>query len=367
VESEIRFAESRDGTRIAWSKHGTGPPLVRAGTWLTHLQHDWESDVWRHWLEELGRRFTVIRYDDRGSGLSDRTPPALGLDAWVQDLDAVIAASGAERVSLFGMSQGAAIAVAYAARHPERVARLICLGGYAKGSALRGQSADDREEAQAMLTLMRVGWGRPDPTFRRLFTGSLMPDGSEAQMRAMGDLQRQSATGEMAAKLARARGRVQVTRLASRVTVPSLVLHARDDQNVPFEEGRRLAALIPKARFVPLDGRNHVLLPDEPAWPRFLQALDDFVAQDGAARNGAARTEPAPDRPIPKLTERELEVLRLIGVGRSNADIASDLAISVRTVERHLTNTYAKMGLAGRSARAAAAARRERLAAHGGG
>jgi len=350
---QIRFATSRDGTRIAWSKHGDGTPLVRVGTWLTHLQHDWESMVWRHWLAELGHRFTLIRYDDRGCGLSDRHPPRLGLDAWVEDLDAVVRESGFRRVALFGMSQGAAIAVAYAARHPQRVSHLICLGGYALGSFLRERPGDAREEDQAMFTLVRIGWGRDDPNFRRIFTGALIPDGTDAQMRSMDELQRQSTTGPMAADLMRARGRVDVGRLAPRVEAPTLILHARDDHIVAFEQGRQLAALIPQAQFVPLEGRNHVLLADEPAWPRFLEAVDAFMAsvQPGAAA-GAPVTAPAHG-----LTDRELEVLRLVAGGQSNAEIADALSISVRTVERHLTNVYAKLGLLGRSARAAAAAR----------
>jgi len=347
---EIQFATSADGTRVAWSKHGDGPILVRAGTWMTHLEFDWESIVWRHWLDELGQRFTFVRYDDRGSGLSDRDPPRLGLDEWVADLEAVVNASATGRVILFGMSQGAAIAVAYAARHPERVSRLICLGGYAVGSLRRERSADARREDEALMTLVHLGWGRSDPSFRRLFTGALMPDGSEAQMRAMDELQRRSAGGEMAAKLIRARGRVDVTRLAPKVTAPTLVLHARDDATVEFERGRQLAALIPHAQFVPLDGRNHILLPNEPAWPRFMEAVDAFMRQSH---------EPAPvASPVSTdaLTGRELEVLRLVAAGHPNAEIAAALAISVRTVERHLTNAYAKMGLIGRSARAAAAA-----------
>jgi pimeloyl-ACP methyl ester carboxylesterase len=348
---EIRFATSRDGIRIAWSQHGQGPPLVRAGTWLTHLQHDWDSVVWRHWLAELGHRFTFIRYDDRGCGLSDRDPPRLGLDAWVADLAAVIDASGFRQVALFGISQGGAIAVAYAARHAERVARLVCLGGYARGSGLRERTAEERDEDEALATLMRVGWGRPDPTFRRIFTGGLIPGASEVQMRWFDELQRQSTSGEMAARLMRARARIDVTRLAPKVSAPTLILHARDDGMVDFEEGRELATLIPRAQFVPLEGRNHILLADEPAWSRFLEAIDAFMRP---MRQPLAK---APASPVHGVTDRELEVLRLVAAGKSNAEIAGILSVSIRTVERHLTNVYAKMGLLGRSARAAAAAR----------
>jgi len=360
---EIRFATSRDGTRVAWAQLGEGPPLVRAGTWMTHLEHDQESPVWRPWLTELGERFTLVRYDDRGCGLSDRDVDRLNMDAWVEDLGAVIDASGYRQVDLFGMSQGAAIAVAYAARHPARVRRLVCLGGYAIGSALRERPAEDRLEEQAILTLVRLGWGRPDPNFRRLFTSELIPGGSEAQMRWFDELQRRSTSGAMAARLMQARARIDVSRLAPKVVAPSLILHARDDHTVPFEQGRHLAALIPRARLVPLEGSNHILLDDEPAWPRFLDAVDEFMQ---ATADQPTADRPTADRPtavtgavdpLPGLTERELEVLRLVAAGHSNAEIAAALGISVRTVERHLTNVYARLGLLGRSARAAAAAR----------
>jgi len=361
---EIRFATSRDGVRIAWSQHGDGPPLVRVGTWLTHLQHDWESVVWRHWLSELGDRFTFVRYDDRGCGLSDREVAGLGLEAWIADLEAVVDATGFSQVALFGMSQGAAIAVAYAARHPDRVSHLICLGGYARGGAVRARTREEREEDEALNTLARLGWGRADPKFRRIFTGALIPGGTDAQMRWFDELQRQSTSGAMASRLMRARGRIDVSRLVGGVAAPTLIFHARDDATVEFERGRELAALIPGAQFVPLEGRNHLLLADEPAWPRFLEALDAFFRQ---APVGANRPAPsAAGLPTPGValgvSEREVEVLRLVAAGRSNAEIAEALSISVRTVERHLTNLYAKMGLLGRSARAAAAARLPQVA-----
>ena len=355
---EIRFATSRDGVRIAWSQHGDGPPLVRVGTWLTHLQYDWESVVWRHWLTELGDRFRFVRYDDRGCGLSDREVPGLGLEAWIADLEAVVEASGFAKVALLGMSQGAAIAVAYAARHPDRVSHLVCLGGYARGGALRVRTREERQEDEALNTLARLGWGRADPTFRRIFTGALIPDGTEAQMRWFDELQRQSTSGAMASRLMRARGRIDVSRLAGNVAAPTLIFHARDDAMVEFERGRELAALIPGAQFVPLEGRNHLLLADEPAWPRFFETLDAFIgrATTASSQPADAAVTLAPGR-IVGLSEREVEVLRLVAAGHSNAEIAQALAISVRTVERHLTNVYAKMGLLGRSARAAAAAR----------
>jgi pimeloyl-ACP methyl ester carboxylesterase/DNA-binding CsgD family transcriptional regulator len=357
MHPEVRFATSRDGVRIAWSRHGDGPALVRVGTWLTHLQHDWESVVWSHWLRELGDRFTFVRYDDRGCGLSDRDVPSLGLEAWLADLDAVVDATGFEQVALFGISQGAAIAVAYAARHPERVSHLVCLGGYTRGGARLVRTREEREEEDALSTLARVGWGRADPTFRRIFTGALIPGGTEDQMRWFDELQRQSTSGPMASRLMRARSRIDVSRDTRKVVAPTLVLHARDDAAVAFERGRELASFLPRAQFVPLEGRNHLLLPDEPAWPRFLAVLDAFFRQWPPGRRARSEADPAGSGVRTGVSTRELEVLRLVAAGQSNAEIAGSLSISVRTVERHLTNLYAKLGLVGRSARAAAAAR----------
>jgi pimeloyl-ACP methyl ester carboxylesterase/DNA-binding CsgD family transcriptional regulator len=359
MPAEVRFATSRDGVRIAWSQHGQGPPLVRVGTWLTHLQRDWESVVWRPWLEELGSRFAFVRYDDRGCGLSDRNVSRLGLEVWIEDLEAVVDAAGFPRVALLGISQGAAIAVAYAARHRDRVSHLVCLGGYARGGAVGDRSSEQVDEDRALETLARVGWGRADPSFRRLFTGELIPGGSDAQMREIDELQRESTSGETAARLMRARGRVDVSKLARGVAAPTLVLHARDDAMVGFDRGRELATLIPRAQFVPLEGRNHVLLADEPAWPRFLEAIDGFFRHpmESAGHPAPSGTGRPAAGPGFGLSDRELEVLRLVAAGHSNAEIAAELSISVRTVERHLTNLYTKMGLLGRSARAAAAAR----------
>ncbi len=271
MRQDIAFARSADGTRIAWARHGHGPPLVRVGTWLTHLEHDWSSPVWTHWLNELSRRFTVIRYDDRGSGLSDRTDD-ISVDAWLADLEAVVDAARVERFALLGMSQAGALGVLYAVRHPERVSHLILYGAYARGMLARDPSPEDREEAELHARLIKVGWGRADPVFRRVFTMSFIPGANETQLRWFDELQRLSTPTETALRSHEVRAEIDVSAAATTLTVPTLVLHAVADQAVPFEEGRRLAALIPGARFVPLDGRNHILLADEPAWPAFLDS-----------------------------------------------------------------------------------------------
>lgn len=345
MRSEVSFTTSADGTRIAWSRHGCGPPIVRVATWLTHLDHDWSSPVWSHWLSELGQRFSVIRYDERGSGLSDRDPPEYGLDVGVADLEAVIAAARLVDFSVLGMSHGGAIAVEYAARHPERVRNLILWGAYALGPLARGRIHKDSAEIELHWQMIRVGWERADPVYRRVFTSSLIPGASEAQMRWFDELQRRSTSPQGALASSRARSFLDVVASAGRVSASTLVMHADGDCRVPFEEGRRLAGLIPEARFVPVRGQNHILLKDEPAWPEFLEHVTAFA--------GATSTEP----PSSGLTPRELEVLRLVAHGCSNNDIGERLSMSTRTVERHLSNVYVKLSLAGKSARSAAAAR----------
>ncbi len=359
IKQEIRFATSADGVRIAWAKHGTGPPLLRVGTWLTHLEHDWESPVWRHWLEALGARFTVVRYDERGCGLSDRSPAELGLDRWVKDLEAVAQAAGLERFTLLGMSQGGAIAVAFAAKHPDNVSRLVLYGAYGRGQLRRDSSPQARESVELAQNVIRLGWSRPDPVFRRIFTSRFIPVATEEQMRWFDELERRSTSPETAARLSLARAEVDATELAPQVRCPSLVVHADHDEAVPFAEGRALAALIPGARLVPLPGRNHILLADEPAWPAFLASLDDFTGVKPVSQLPHQAVTHAP------LSDRELEVLRLAAAGCSNEEIAARLFLSVRTAERHLSHIYTKLGLSGRSARAAAAARLPELGVGG--
>ena len=345
MDQEIRFCVAPDGVRLAWAKHGSGPPIVKAANWLTHLEFDWESPVWRHWLMGLGERHTLVRYDERGCGLSDREAKELSLEHWVADLETVADAANLERFALLGISQGAATAVAYAVQHPERVDRIILYGGYARGLAQRGEQ--QRQRLEALLNVIRTGWEDPDPTFRHLFTMLFLPEGSPQQMAWYDELQRQSTSAETAARLYRARGETNISELAARVTAKALVAHARGDRVVPFEEGRILASLLPTARLLPLESINHILLPDEPAWIAFLAEVNAFL--------GA----PAPPTPsdLPALSNRELDVLELVAAGLNNEEIAARLYISVRTVERHLSNVYVKLGVSGKAARAAAAAR----------
>jgi pimeloyl-ACP methyl ester carboxylesterase/DNA-binding CsgD family transcriptional regulator len=343
----VRFCTAPDGVRIAYAIHGRGPLLVRTATWLTHLEFDWQSPVWRHWLDGLADGHTVLRYDERGCGLSDRDVDDLSLEARVADLDAVIEAAGLERLSLLGISQGGPLAIAYAARHPERIAQLILFATYARGRLMRDPSAAAREQAGLMISLIRIGWGQDQPAFRRLFTTLFIPGATPEQMEWFDELQRVTTDPETAVRIRHARSRDDVTAAAARVTTPTLVLHARDDAVVPFSEGRLLATLIPGARLVSVESRNHILLANEPAWPVFLSELREFTGT----------TTFAPPQPIEELSAREREVVRLVAEGLSNEQIAKRLFVSVRTVERHLSNVYVKLRVSGKAARAAAAAR----------
>jgi pimeloyl-ACP methyl ester carboxylesterase/DNA-binding CsgD family transcriptional regulator len=346
VQQEIRFCKAHDGVRLAWARHGDGPPLVRAGTWLTHAEFDWDSPVWRHWLKGLGERHTVIRYDERGCGLSDRDIPDVTLEASVGDLEAVVDAAGLDRFVLLGISAGAPVAVAYAARHPDRIERLVLYGGYAFWST--GADEEARRLAETLISVMRNGWADPDPAFRRLFTMRFLPEGTPEQLAWFDELQRRSASAETAAMLYRARIALDVSELAPFVTAETLVLHATGDRAIPFEEGRLLASLIPGATLLPLESVNHILLPDEAAWAQFLAAVHSFL---GTPERSDALAD------LPALSSRERDVLRLVATGLDNDEIGRRLFISVRTVERHLSNIYAKLGVSGKAARAAAAAR----------
>jgi DNA-binding winged helix-turn-helix (wHTH) protein/pimeloyl-ACP methyl ester carboxylesterase len=277
LRQEIRFCTAADGVRLAYALVGSGPPLVRAAHWITHLDYDWHSPVWHHWLVGLARHHTLVRYDERGCGLSDHDAEDLSLDAFVADLEAVVDDLGLDRFPLLGVSQGATVAIAYAARHPERVSHLVLYGGYVQGRWVRATSDEQRREAAVQIEMIRLGWGREDPAFRRFFTSTFIPDGSPELWEAFAELLRRTTSADNAARLVAAWSTVDVTDLAPQVRAPTLVMHARDEIRVPVEQSLRLASLIPDARFVPLDSRNHLLVEDEPAWPRFLAELDAFL------------------------------------------------------------------------------------------
>jgi pimeloyl-ACP methyl ester carboxylesterase/DNA-binding CsgD family transcriptional regulator len=345
---ETRFCTSPDGVGLAYAIEGDGPPLVKAGNWMTHLDYDRQSPVWRHWVRELSRGHALVRYDERGCGLSDRefegTPT---LDSYVGDMAAVVDAAGLERFAVFGVSGGGPTAMEYAVRNPERVSHLVLYGTYARGRYERGEA--ETERSHLLIELMRVGWGGAVPAFRQVFSSFFIPNAGEEQKRWYDEMQQASSSGEMAARLWLSNAHLDVSDTARRVTQPALVLHARGDLAVPYEEGRRLASLLPDARFVTLESDNHILQDGEPAWELFLAEVRAFLGDDEQEHAMAAD--------LSDLSEREREVLELVAVGMSNEGIAERLFLSTRTVERHLSNIYAKLRLSGKSARAAAAAR----------
>lgn len=338
MEQQIRFCEASDDIRIAYGTTGDGPPLIKAANYLTHLEHDYKGPVWRHWIEGLSKHHTFIRYDARGSGLSDWDVDHYSIEAWVQDLEAVVDALNIDTFPLLGISQGAAVSIAYAAKHPEKVSHLILYGGYARGRFNRGLSSEAREEAETLINSIRLGWGQDNPAFRQLFSTLLMPEGTKEQKNWLNELARISATPENAATMERAFYQIDVVDQAKKISTPTLILHAHQDACIPFEEGRHLATTIPNAHFVPLDSENHILLEDEAAWDRFLAEVHAFL---GSGSDEATASDP--EKVFPELTPREHEVLELIAKGKSNDEIAEQLFISPKTVRNHITHIFSKL------------------------
>ena len=337
LRQDVRFCSAADATRIAVATIGSGPPLVRASHWLSHVEHDLESPVWRPWLRELSRRHTYVRYDQRGCGLSDRGVADLSLDVLVGDLEAVVDHLGLTRFPLLGTSQGGAIAIAYAQRHPERVSQLVLVGAYARGAARRAATDLARLEADTLVNLVRVGWGRDNDSFRQLFTNQYLPEGTAEQHRWWNDLERLTSSPEVAAQTLALFHAVDVSELAGALRVPTLVMHSRRDARVPFDEGRRLAALIPGAQFVPLDSANHVLLEGEPAWPGFLDVLNGALA--------TSATQGGVGAPAGPLTAAEAAVLELLARGLDNHAIAQQLGKSEKTVRNQVSTIFDKLGV----------------------
>lgn len=337
ASQRIRYVRTTDGVQLAWAEAGTGPVMIKAANWLTHLEYEWESPVWRHWLRFFTDHFRFVRYDERGCGMTDQNVGDLSLERWVEDLEAVIAAANPqEPFALLGISQGGPICVAYAVRHPERVSKLVLYGSYARGAYRRGDP--DRESFyQAMIDLVRLEWGSDNPTFRQVFTSRFIPGGTDEQLSWYNDLCRKTLTPEIAARLLESRATLDVIALLDEVRTPTLVLHARGDVVAPIAEGHILAAGIPGAQFVELDSKNHVLLENEPAWERFCDEVLEFMGLKGSPRG----EDPA----FASLSPREREVLALMTEGLGNAEIAERLSISEKTVRNHVSNLFDKLGV----------------------
>ncbi|MFN3207911.1 MAG: alpha/beta fold hydrolase [Roseovarius sp.] len=345
IRQSIAFVTSSDGARIATASVGRGPVLVRAAHWLSHVEYDAESPVWRPWLTALSQHHRFQRYDQRGCGLSDRDVTDFSLDAMVADLEAVTAGSTIP-FPLLGMSQGGAVAIEFARRHPGRVSHLVLVGAYARGSLKRPADQSHTQEAEALLSLVRLGWGRDNPAFRQIFTSQFIPGGTPEQHRWWTDLQRRTASPEAAAEILSAFYHIDVTEQARALNLPVLVMHARGDARVPFDEGRLLASLIPGARFVPLESDNHVLLDIEPVWTLFLTELRAFI---GVQREGEPSTLPMED-----LTPAERHVLALLLEGLDNRAIALRSGKSEKTVRNQVSAILSKTGHPTRAALIAA-------------
>src|SRR5262245_50605473 len=335
IRQRVHYARGLDGVPIAWAESGTGPPIVKAANWLSHLEYEWESPVWRHWIHFFSAHARFVRYDERGCGMSGWQAGPLPLDHWFSDLGSVIDAARPDApVTLLGISQGALTCIRYALSHPERVDRLILYGGYARGWRRRDSPAEQREY-EAMMDLIRVAWGKDNPTFRQVFTSRFIPGGSREQVQWFNDLCLKTTSGEIAASLQEARSTLDISAELGGLTTPTLVLHARGDAVCPIAEGRLLASAIPRAEFVELDSPNHILLEHEPAWARFCDAVLAFL-QPG---------RPAGDPVFAGLSTRERQVLALMADGLSNADIAERLQISEKTVRNHASNLFDKLGV----------------------
>ena len=351
MEQEIRFCAAPDKTRLAYARIGQGPPLLKVANWLSHLEYDSNSPVWRAWLEAWSRFHTLYRYDPRGCGLSDREVSDFSFEALVGDLEAVVDAAGLERFDLFGMSQGSPIAIAYAARHPERVARLIIDGGYVLGQLRRNPTPERVTASEVELKLLELGWASENPAYRQVFTTLLIPEGTPEQFAWFNELQRVSTSGENAVNLQRTFNQVDVRELAATISVATLVLQSKNDAAVPFEEGRLTASLIPGARFVSLDSKNHILLATEPAWPHFWEEFYGFlgIGRERLDSSRALTHDLAGDPVFTELTEREREVLRLLMKGYQNVEIAQRLVLSPKTVRNYVSHIYAKLQVKNRT------------------
>ena len=281
LEQQVQYCVAPDGVRLAYAKVGSGPVLLRSAHWMGHLEYDWEMPIFRHFLIDIAKSHTLVRYDARGNGLSDWDVGDISFDAWVSDMETVVDAAGLDRFPILALSQGCAVSIAYAAKHPDRVSHLILVGGFALGFNKRSHAtAADRERWAAMKTLMKLGWGADDATFRQLFTSSMMPTATREQADAFNELQRLSASADCAVRYLETVAEFDVRHLLAKVRTPTLVMHVRDDLRVPIALGRELAAGIPNARFVALPGKNHIVLAQDPGSAQFLKELKSFIGTE---------------------------------------------------------------------------------------
>ncbi|MBU1340060.1 MAG: alpha/beta fold hydrolase [Proteobacteria bacterium] len=344
IQQQIRFCRTPDGVRLAYAVAGSGPPLVKTANWLSHIEYEWQSPVWRHWYENLARHFTLIRYDQRGCGLSDWDVKSITFDSWVQDLECVVKAVGLEKFPLLGISQGGAVAVAYAKLYPKKVSHLILYGSYLRGRLNRNLKKQQVEETDVLINLIRLGWGSEKPAFRQVFTTLFIPDATLGQIQSLNELHKISTSAENAVKIVNCFDKIDVSDLSARIETPTLILHSKDDARVPFEEGRLAASLIPGAQFIMLESKNHILLASEPAWQKFIKSILDFI---DSKKDGIKKVKTFSKFSL--LTHREKQVLELIAQGINNNEIAVQLFVSPKTIRNHITNIFGKLEISNRS------------------
>ena len=344
MNQQIRFCSSADGTKIAYAISGEGPPLVMSMTWVTHLEHSVRSLAWQGWLEALSRDYTLLRYDCRGCGLSDRQVKIQSFDSWIADLEAVVRASGFGRFDVLGVCSGGPVAVAYAARHPERVNRLVLYGTYARGRFKRAEIPTEAEKGQVLLAMLRLGWAQENHPFLQAWASAFQPGGTVEHFRSWCALQRASTCAETSAEMFQTISDLDVRSIASQLRCSALVLHAERDAVAPLDEGRLLAGIIPGARFVQLDSDNHILIPGEPAWARFLSEIRGFLHAHNADPEAGL-----PDERFTALTQREAEILEGVARGLDNSQIAADLSLSEKTVRNHVTSVFDKLNVNSRA------------------
>jgi pimeloyl-ACP methyl ester carboxylesterase/DNA-binding CsgD family transcriptional regulator len=336
--------------RLAYAKSGQGPPLVRIGTWLTHLEHDWNSPLWRPWLDNFSRFHTLYRYDQRGCGLSDWDVDTISFDLLLSDLETIIDAAGLDQFALIGMSNGGSLALSYAVRHPERVSHLLIYGGYMRGMAQRSVDAAKDEEIAVHLGLIKLAWNADNPVYKFILSTELLPAGTMEQIGWLNDLQRLSTSADNAVRLQKAYNPVNVVELAPEVHTPTLILHAKQDAAVPFEEGRLCATHIPNARLVPIDSKNHLLLSTEPAWEQFWREFYQFLGISEVQLEPLAHAVSAsiPHTWLSQLTLREREILHLLANGQRNDEIAQTLVLTSKTVRNYISHIYEKLEVTSR-------------------
>src|SRR5262245_44076043 len=338
MNQDIRFCTTADGVRLAYAVSGTGPPLVMSATWLTHLEHQWRSLAWPPWLDTFTREHKVLRYDSRGCGLSDRNAGDLSFETWVRDFECVIEAAGFRQFALVATCQGGPIAIEYAARHPERVSRLILYGTYALGRLRWDDRPKEVAKAKVLLDLTGLGWAQENHAFLQVWAAQFQPGGTLEHLRSWSDQQRAATSAETAVRLLRIGWSADVRAAARKIKCPVLIVHPERDAVVPIEQGRLIASIVPDARFVQLDSENHMPLADEPAWSRLCDEMRRFLAEPSEAprRRGL---------PLDELTPRERAVLEGIAEGLDNAEIAAALGLSEKTVRNHIARVFDKIAV----------------------